>query len=194
MLADDGALLRGRRVLELGSGTGILTIALRARGFDVTSSDYDDPVIAANIAHNCRLNALADGPHVAHTWGAPFAWPSGVRAYDVVLGSDLLLYAKSYAALVETLRQLLDRCRCCGDARGCAECTADGGDRATGPVALLNARRRVPGDGAFFALLAAAGARTALVQHRIVRIEWPRRRGAGCPERRPPSSPSSDGR
>lgn len=97
--------LAGRRCLELGSATGALALfAVRALGLDVTTSDVDDGEVEEAIACNFRLNGALPPPHVAHTWGTPL--PPGLGRFDVVFASDILLYTKSYPALVDTLEAL----------------------------------------------------------------------------------------
>jgi predicted nicotinamide N-methyase len=83
-------LLNGRRILELGSGTGALTIFLKkAFNLDITTSDYDDKEIEHNIAFNCEANGVAVSPHIRHTWGDVF--PVDKPDWDLILASDILL-------------------------------------------------------------------------------------------------------
>ncbi|XP_073114834.1 uncharacterized protein [Elaeis guineensis] len=77
------SLLCGRRILELGSGTGALAIFLqKSFGVDITTSDFDDKEIEENIAHNCRANELVVLPHIR--------------------------YVKQYSNLIKTLSFLLE--------------------------------------------------------------------------------------
>lgn len=52
--------------LPVVSGTGALAIFLRKSfQLDITTSDYDDMEIEANIAHNCRANGISPVlPHI----------------------------------------------------------------------------------------------------------------------------------
>ncbi|BFI23281.1 hypothetical protein MPTK2_1g00630 [Marchantia polymorpha subsp. ruderalis] len=98
-------LLEGRKVLELGSGTGALAIFLTKKyGLDVTTSDYDDVEIENNIKLNCELNELSALPHIRHTWGDVF--PEENPQWDLIIASDILLYVKQYANLITTLSYL----------------------------------------------------------------------------------------
>lgn len=100
------SLLSERRILELGSGTGALTIFLRKMyDVDITTSDYDDEDIEKNIRYNHVANGIAASPHIRHTWGDSF--PSECPDWDLILASDILLYVKQYANLVKTLVFLL---------------------------------------------------------------------------------------
>ncbi|XP_042048857.1 protein N-terminal and lysine N-methyltransferase EFM7-like isoform X2 [Salvia splendens] len=84
--------LEGRRVLELGSGTGALAIFLRKSfKLDITTSDYDDVEIEENIAYNCRVNGVTPVvPHIRHSWGDVFPNPN--PDWDLIIASDILLY------------------------------------------------------------------------------------------------------
>ncbi|XP_010923041.1 uncharacterized protein [Elaeis guineensis] len=101
------SLLCGRRILELGSGTGALAIFLqKSFGVDITTSDFDDKEIEENIAHNCRANELVVLPHIRYTWGEMF--PTSEPDWDLIIASDILLYVKQYSNLIKTLSFLLE--------------------------------------------------------------------------------------
>ncbi|ELR22826.1 uncharacterized protein ACA1_396110 [Acanthamoeba castellanii str. Neff] len=166
-------------LLELGSGTGILSIYLRRKGWHVVSSDYDEAAIEENIAHNCRLNDVPHH-HVPHTWGTPFPFDL-LRArfaaigdttrhdVDVVAASDILLYAEQYDNLVDSLGQLFRHAHEAKLARrrekeceeGAAAAEAEGlvveGTRYGYPVFLLNVARRLKSTPDFFAKMERAG-------------------------------------
>nr|XP_027069054.1 protein N-terminal and lysine N-methyltransferase EFM7-like isoform X2 [Coffea arabica] len=67
-LVQNRSWMVGRRVIELGSGTGALAIFLhKSFNLNITTSDYDDPDIEDNIAHNCRFNGIIPVlPHIKH--------------------------------------------------------------------------------------------------------------------------------
>ncbi|XP_049400366.1 uncharacterized protein LOC125864410 isoform X2 [Solanum stenotomum] len=106
-LAQHTSWLRGRRIIELGSGTGALAIFLsKSYQLDITTSDYDDPDIEENIAHNCQANGVSPIlPHIRHSWGDVF--PVADPDWDLIIASDILLYVKQYENLVKTLCFLL---------------------------------------------------------------------------------------
>ncbi|KAK1298188.1 hypothetical protein QJS10_CPB14g01755 [Acorus calamus] len=105
-LVEHKACLEGRKIIELGSGTGALGIFLRKSfGLDITTSDFDDLEIEENIAHNCRANGVTVLPHIKHTWGDAF--PTCDPEWDIVIASDILLYVKQYPKLIKTLSFLL---------------------------------------------------------------------------------------
>ncbi|GAB4851751.1 hypothetical protein Ancab_031153 [Ancistrocladus abbreviatus] len=99
--------IQGRRVIELGSGTGALAIYMRkSLQLDVTTSDYDDREIEDNIAYNCRINGVVPAlPHIKHSWGDVF--PESNPDWDLVIASDILLYVKQYPNLIKTISFLL---------------------------------------------------------------------------------------
>jgi predicted nicotinamide N-methyase len=92
LLAMEGA---GRTLLELGCGTGLVTVAALRAGFAVTASDY-----YADAVHVTRVNAwrLAGREPVGRLadWRQ---WPDDLGHFDVVVAADVL-YEKPYAALV----------------------------------------------------------------------------------------------
>eukprot|EP00741_Cyanophora_paradoxa_P011601 tig00020563_g11209.t1 len=138
---------RGKRIIELGSATGILSIFLKKHGLDVTASDYDDPEIEENVRFNATANEV-ELPYIPHTWGTPF--PAD-RTFDVVVASDILLYVKSYPALVETLEKLLPPSR-------------------REVFFLMGWRRRIDDEKVFFGLLGEKGFSHADTGHRIFEI------------------------
>lgn len=100
--------IEGRRVLELGSGTGALAIFLRKSfQLDITTSDYDDAEIEENIVYNSRINGVTPVvPHIRHSWGDAF--PISNPDWDLIIASDILLYVKQYANLIKSLSFLLN--------------------------------------------------------------------------------------
>ncbi|XP_068667966.1 protein N-terminal and lysine N-methyltransferase efm7 [Aristolochia californica] len=141
--------LEGRRIIELGSGTGALAIFLR-KSFevDITTSDYDDMEIEENIGYNCRANGLAMLPHIRHSWGALFPMPN--PHWNLVIASDILLYVKQYANLIKTLLFLLKSYKpkdCKTKLEGSGEqhpASGSGGNRVLPePAFLMSWRRRI---------------------------------------------------
>ncbi len=85
----------GRRLLELGCGLGLPTIAAMQAGFDVTATDYYDDALHVTRG-NVKRN-LGREPHVRLVnWRE---WPDDLGQFDVVIAADVL-YEKEYALLV----------------------------------------------------------------------------------------------
>jgi ETFB lysine methyltransferase len=92
LLAEDGA---GRRLLEMGCGLGLDTVAAMCAGFDVTSTDYYEQAI-----HMTRANAARNlGREPAVRMVNWRQWPEDLGQFDVVIAADVL-YEKEYAILV----------------------------------------------------------------------------------------------
>ncbi|GMI36092.1 hypothetical protein TrRE_jg11545, partial [Triparma retinervis] len=96
--------LKGKRVLELGTATGLLALRMSMSGVSniVTSDVSDGGLVRDNVLFNFSLNKVPPVPHLEHTWGT--GWGGG--RFDVVLASDILLYVAAYDALVKTLGEV----------------------------------------------------------------------------------------
>ena len=77
--------LVGKRVLELGAGTGLPGIVAAARGGSVVQTDRHEVAL-----HLCRRNAERNGvTSIAHRKSDWTAWDDRER-YDCILGADIL--------------------------------------------------------------------------------------------------------
>ncbi|XP_006650829.2 EEF1A lysine methyltransferase 3 [Oryza brachyantha] len=150
-LVKNKSILHGRRILELGSGTGALAIFLRkAFQVDITTSDYDDEEIEENIAYNCKANSLDVLPHIRHTWGDQF--PVLIPDWDIVIASDILLYVKQYPNLVRTLSFILKEHKGSSQNTGNTAITNKSGTQVPVkfPMFLMSWRRRIGKDWCLF--------------------------------------------
>jgi predicted nicotinamide N-methyase len=86
---------QGRRLLELGCGAGLVTLAAMQAGFEVTATDYYEDALHFTRANAWR--ALGREPAVRMVDWRTF--PAGVNNFDVVVASDVL-YERPYATLV----------------------------------------------------------------------------------------------
>ncbi len=115
LLCASPSIIRGKRVLELGSGTGYTAVLcakyLGAEHFLAT--DGSDDVIN-NLPESFFLNGLQDSDKISLMelkWGHALlgtedaVWNGG-RGVDVVLGADLTYDARLFPALVATLEEL----------------------------------------------------------------------------------------
>ena len=86
---------KGRTLLELGCGAGLVTTCASLAGFAVTASDYYDDALRFAVA-----NAWRNGGGAITT--KPLDWrahPVKIGRFDVVVASDVL-YEQPYGALV----------------------------------------------------------------------------------------------
>ncbi len=95
---------RGRRLLELGAGVGLVSLAGAMAGFDVLATDYYEDALEFVV-----VNAQANGlPGVGTRWVDWRQFPADLGRFDVVAASDVL-YERGNAALVaEALACTLD--------------------------------------------------------------------------------------
>ncbi|XP_020372077.1 EEF1A lysine methyltransferase 3-like [Rhincodon typus] len=96
----------GKKVIELGSGTGIVGILTTLLGGDVTITDKS--IVMKQIDNNIAINVPAACRHRIKArplmWGEDHTnFPTG---YDFILGSDITYSSLAHPALLETLRYL----------------------------------------------------------------------------------------
>ncbi len=103
-------LVKGRQVLELGCGTGVLGITLACLGAQVTLTDTADilPHVKRNILCNEQLIQSGKGAAAGTVldWREAGAQPIMNRLYDVIIGADLLYSAKNVTPLADVLAEL----------------------------------------------------------------------------------------
>uniref|UniRef100_UPI00398F2B93 EEF1A lysine methyltransferase 3-like n=1 Tax=Pristiophorus japonicus TaxID=55135 RepID=UPI00398F2B93 len=99
----------GKKVIELGSGTGIVGILATLLGGDVTLTDK--PNILKQIEKNISINIPTACRHRLQV--LPLIWGEShtnfPTDYDFILGSDIVYSSVIYPALVETLRHLANQ-------------------------------------------------------------------------------------
>ncbi|XP_078419478.1 EEF1A lysine methyltransferase 3-like isoform X2 [Cetorhinus maximus] len=96
----------GRKVIELGSGTGIVGILAVLLGGDVTMTDKEN--VLHQIEHNVSTNIPSTLRHhskvCALSWGKDHInFPTD---YDFILGSDIVYTSLTYSLLLKTLLHL----------------------------------------------------------------------------------------
>ena len=97
-ILDNGKLFRGRRVIDLGSGSGITAVAAAMAGARVTGVDIDPP--AAELA---EMTAAANGAtcEFRHA-GVADIGDDELGQYDIILAGDIF-NAKEFAEGVISL-------------------------------------------------------------------------------------------
>uniref|UniRef100_A0A1A7XHI9 Protein N-lysine methyltransferase METTL21A n=2 Tax=Iconisemion striatum TaxID=60296 RepID=A0A1A7XHI9_9TELE len=98
--------LKGKRVIELGAGTGLVGIVAALLGGLVTITDREPALdfLSANV----KANLAPDSKSVVVselTWGEGLDhYPAG--GYDLVLGADIIYLEDTFQALMQTLEHL----------------------------------------------------------------------------------------
>ncbi|XP_055521361.1 EEF1A lysine methyltransferase 3-like [Leucoraja erinacea] len=99
----------GQKVIELGSGTGIVGILAILLGGEVTLTDKPEVLgqIERNVARNVSPSMIPRPKVAALSWGEDEdQFP---RDYDIILGSDIVYWPRSFLQLLKTLKHLSDR-------------------------------------------------------------------------------------
>ncbi|XP_059843592.1 EEF1A lysine methyltransferase 3-like [Hypanus sabinus] len=94
----------GKRILELGSGTGIVGVLAVLLGGDVTLTDKPD--VLKQIEHNVSANIPSHSRHRANigtlVWGTDQDnYPSD---FDIIIGSDIVYSPTQFPNLIKTLQ------------------------------------------------------------------------------------------
>ena len=107
-LTQNCALVRGKTVLELGAGTGLLGIACHKLGARIVSTDHED--FLASSEQNFLLNDIDPKMHCkALNWGCDieqFLNDYDLTPPDVILGADIIYVEKTFDLLMKTLLEL----------------------------------------------------------------------------------------
>ncbi|EMP28979.1 Methyltransferase-like protein 21B [Chelonia mydas] len=97
---------RGKKVIELGAGTGIVGILATLLGGDVTITDL--PLALEQIQENVHKNVPAE--HSARAKVCALSWgldhEEFPRDYDFILGADIVYLKDTYPLLIKTLQHL----------------------------------------------------------------------------------------
>lgn len=101
-LIENQSQVRGKHVLELGTGLGLVSLVARALGAQITQTDYD-PLALQLAASNAILNQEDPFPQFLMDWRA---WDHMTR-YEVILGADLLYDVRLHDALLNVLERAL---------------------------------------------------------------------------------------
>lgn len=92
----------GSRILELGTGLGLVGLAALKAGHRVTFSDYDETAL-----HLCRANALLNGLPEPETWR--FDWRDPPQAkFPLIIGCEVTYDAPTHGALLAVVDAMLE--------------------------------------------------------------------------------------
>ncbi|XP_014859706.1 PREDICTED: protein-lysine methyltransferase METTL21B-like [Poecilia mexicana] len=105
---DQSVELRGRRVIELGAGTGVVGILAARLGAEMTITDL--PLALPQLRANVSANVPPAGWPSAPPAVLPLCWGEDHLAFpsdwDLVLCADIVYLPETYPLLVETLAHL----------------------------------------------------------------------------------------
>lgn len=100
--------LQGKEVLELGAGTGLVTIVASLLGAAVTATDLPDVLgnLRSNVMRNTRGLCRHTPQIAALSWGYDLrrAYPSSVYHYDYVLAADVVYHHDYLGELLATMK------------------------------------------------------------------------------------------
>ncbi|XP_078657437.1 protein N-lysine methyltransferase METTL21A-like [Branchiostoma floridae x Branchiostoma belcheri] len=100
--------LADKSVLELGAGTGLVSIVASLLGAKVTTTDCGEtlPCAWGNVPRNTELRAK-HAPVVRRLeWGTADLDDFGVQHYDYIMGSDIIYKEETFPDLHKTIMHL----------------------------------------------------------------------------------------
>ncbi|XP_057707764.1 protein-lysine methyltransferase METTL21C-like [Corythoichthys intestinalis] len=97
--------MRDKTVLEIGAGTGLLSVVTSLLGARVTATDL--PEVLPNLSFNLMRNTKGRSRHTpqvkALAWGDHLQ-PDFLDSYDYVLAADVVYYHGALDSLLDTMR------------------------------------------------------------------------------------------
>ncbi|KAM6471314.1 EEF1A lysine methyltransferase 3 isoform 2-T2 [Liasis olivaceus] len=97
---------QGKKVIELGAGTGVVGILVSLLGGNVTITDLPVALkqIEENVHRNLPVQCMARTRVCALSWGLDHKdFPQN---YDLILGADIVYLKDTYPLLIRTLQHL----------------------------------------------------------------------------------------
>ncbi|KAG5274869.1 hypothetical protein AALO_G00141040 [Alosa alosa] len=102
--------LKGKKIIELGAGTGIVGILAARLGADVTITDL--PLAVPQLQSNVSANTPSGGWPSVEPTVVPLSWGQDQKNFpsdwDLVLGADIVYLSDTYPLLLETLTHLCE--------------------------------------------------------------------------------------
>lgn len=106
MMADhilNGEDGNGRRAIEIGCGSGLVSLAATTKGWRVTAADHE-PLSLRFAEYAARLNGIEPAEYEVLDWRHP---PQG-RCFDRIFAADILYELVNHAPILTCIRRLLD--------------------------------------------------------------------------------------
>ena len=101
--------IQGKRILELGAGTGLAGLAAAALGgnVDISDLDYCLPLIINNIQHTTLRSESGGSAAVRELDWTNTNFEATKDTYDIILGADIVWLEHLVAPLVDVMNELL---------------------------------------------------------------------------------------
>lgn len=99
--------LKGKRILEVGCGIGLVSLVLNHFLADITATDYH-PEAELFLRHNVSINNGRDIPFVRTDWSDR---KNQLGEFDLIVGSDLL-YEAGHGKLLSTFIEQHSKSHC----------------------------------------------------------------------------------
>lgn len=117
------ALVRGKRILELGAAAGLPSLVCALNGAEkVVSTDYPDPELISNVQYNFSICKAIDSKKVSakgYIWGADVRTLvfddedvpdlEETQKFDLIILSDLIFNHTEHRKLLKTCRDSLKK-------------------------------------------------------------------------------------
>lgn len=99
---------QGKRVLELGTGSGLASITAAKLGAATALATDRDPAVLTLATENAGLNFANRGAFgtAEYSWGDPPPVAAGSNAWDVVIGADLTYNRDGWPYLVQAFKTI----------------------------------------------------------------------------------------
>ena len=108
-----GACGPGTRVIEIGSGTGYLGMALSLSGAQVLLTDVEEqiPLLESNVNLNESILGSGGQVRVAHLdWGRSLSDSITSQTFDIIVGSECLYEDEHVEQVLGTVNNLMINC------------------------------------------------------------------------------------